>query len=297
MLIRVRAATVTAGDTEVRRLKFPLWLALPICLYMGVIQPRDKVLGQELAGVVEAVGKDVTQFRPGDEVFGATGFSFGAYAEYIRQPAVSEDGALAIKPTNQSYAEAAATPVAGLEALHFLRQADIKRGQQVLIYGAGGSIGTIAVQLAKNAGAEVTAVDSSGKLEMLRSLGADHVLDYQQEDFTKRGERYDVIIDVIGKSPFRGSLGSLKRGGVYVLINATLGQKLFGGWIARASGKRIISSTAVRRVEDLLHLKALIEAGKLRIVIDRSFPLAEAAAAHRYVDSGQKKGNVAITVD
>ena len=229
LLIRVHATTVTAGDTEVRGLKFPLWLALPIRLYMGVIRPRNKILGQEMAGEIEAVGRAVKQFKIGDQVFGTTGFGFGAYAEYLRLPAVSEDGALALKPTNQRYEEAAAIPVAGLEALHFLRKANIQRGQKVLVYGAGGSIGTIAVQLAKYFGAVVTAVDSKGKLDMLRSIGADRVIDYQREDFTKDSTSYDAIIDVIGKSSFWGSLRSLKQNGIYLLVNAGLCAKIVCG--------------------------------------------------------------------
>ncbi len=296
VLIRVHATTVTAGDTEVRRLKFPLWLALPIRLYMGVIRPRNKILGQEMAGEIAAVGRAVDQFKVGDQVFGTTGFGFGAYAEYLRLPAVSEDGALALKPTNQSYEEAAAVPVAGLEALHFLRKAKIQRGQKVLVYGAGGSIGTIAVQLAKYFGAEVTAVDSEGKLDMLRSIGADRVIDYQREDFTKDGATYDVVIDVIGKSSFWGSLRALKQNGIYLLINAGLGEKLFASWIARMSGKQVITGTAQRTPEDLLYLKELIEAGTLKSVIDRSFPLEQTAEGHRYAETGQKKGNVVITV-
>ncbi len=296
VLIKVFATSVTAGDVEVRSLKFPPWLALPIRMYMGLLRPRNKVLGQELAGEIEAIGRNVSQFRVGDQVFGATGFGFGAYAEYISLPAVSADGALAVKPVNQRYEEAAAIPVAGLEALHYLRKANIQSGQKVLVYGAGGSIGTVAVQLAKYFGAVVTAVDSAGKLDMLRSIGADHVIDYRKEDFTTQGERYDVIVDVIGKSPFRRGLRSLKENGVYLLINAGLAQKLMGIGAALTGSKRVISGVANRAPEDLLYLKELIEAGKLKSVIDRSFSLEQTAEAHRYVETGQKRGNVVITV-
>ncbi len=296
ILIRVHATTVTAGDAEVRSLKFPLWLGLAIRIYMGLLRPKDRILGQELAGEVEAVRSDVTRFRIGDQVFGTTGFGFGAYAEYIRLPERSNDGALVGKPTGTSYAEAAAVPVAGLEALHFLRQANIQPGQKVLVVGAGGSIGTIAVQLAKYFGAEVTGVDSAGKLDMLRAIGVDHVIDYAQEDFTQSGANYDVIFDVIGKSKFSGSVRALKQDGVYLLANAGLSQKLRGWWVSMTSGKRVISGTAARVPEDLTFLKELIEAGKLKPVIDRCYPLEQTAEAHRYVDSGQKQGNVVITV-
>jgi NADPH:quinone reductase-like Zn-dependent oxidoreductase len=297
VLIRVHAATVTAGDREIRSLTITPWLRLPIRLYMGVLKPRNKILGQELAGEVEAVGKEVTQFKVGDPVFGTTGLRLGAYAEYICLPAAADgSSALAIKPTTMSYEEAAAVPTAGLEALHHLRKANIQRGQSVLVYGAGGSIGTFTVQLAKHFGAEVTAVDRAGKLDMLRSIGADQVIDYQKEDFTQNGETYDIILDVVGKSPFAGSIQSLKPNGCFLTANPGLSHMVRGWWTARTSSKKVMLGPASPSHKDLTTLKELIEAGKLKSVIDRRYPLEQTAEAHRYADSGQKKGNIVITV-
>ena len=294
VLIRVHATTVTTGDAEIRALKFPIWLVLPIRLYVGFFKPRNFILGQELAGDVEAVGKDVTRFKEGDPVFGTTGFRFSAYAEYICLP---EEGVLAIKPSNMTYEEAAAVPVAGLEALHFLRNANIQSGQKVLIVGAGGSIGTIGVQLARHFGAEVTGVDSTGKLDMLRSIGADHVIDYTQQDFTQSGQTYDVIFDVMGKSSFSGSIQSLKPNGLYLLGgNSGPSQMVRGRWVSMTGSKKVVIGAASQKTEDLAFLKELIEAGRMKSVIDRSYPLEQTAEAHRYVETGQKKGNVVITV-
>jgi 2-desacetyl-2-hydroxyethyl bacteriochlorophyllide A dehydrogenase len=295
VLIRVYAATVTAGDCEMRSLKFPLFLSLPMRVYVGLTRPtRIKIIGQELAGEIEAVGQDVKRFKKGDQVFAATGLGFGAYAEYICLP---EDGVLVIKPANLTYAEAAAVPVAGLEALHFLRKANILSGQKVLINGAGGSIGTFAVQLAKYFGAEVTGVDSTGKLDMLRTIGADHVIDYMQDDFTQSGETYDVILDVMGKSSFSRCIRALQPNGRYLLLNAGLSQRVRGRWASLTSGKKVIMGAASQRREDLVFLKELIEAEKIRAVIDRCYPLEQIAEAHTYVDTGQKRGNVVITVE
>jgi 2-desacetyl-2-hydroxyethyl bacteriochlorophyllide A dehydrogenase len=294
VLIRIYATTVTAGDCEIRSFKIPLFIWLPLRLYMGLSKPRKHILGQELAGEIEAIGKDVKLFRKGDQVFAATGFRFGAYTEYICLP---EAGMLALKPANVTYEEAAAVPVGGLEALYFLRQGHIQSGHKVLILGAGGSIGTFAVQLAKSYGAEVTGVDSTGKLDMLRSIGADHVIDYTQEDFTTSGETYDVIFDVVGKTSFSRSIQSLKPNGRYLLANAGLSQMVRGRWTSMTSSKKVILGAASYKPEDLHVLKELIEAGKMHSVIDRRYPLEHIAEAHRYVDTGHKKGNVVITVE
>jgi len=254
------------------------------------------ILGQELAGEIEAVGKEVTRFRKGDQVVGWCGFSLGAYAEYKCLP---ENWLLAIKPSNMTYEEAEPLPVGGLEAAYFVRRGNIQSGQKVLINGAGGSIGAFAVQMAKSFGAEVTAVDSTEKLDMLRSIGADRVIDYTQEDFTKSGETYDVIFDVIGKSPFSRSVRLLTLNGCYLMANPRLSHRIRGRWTAMRSSKTVIpwkARTAGENAEDFNFLKGLIEVGKVKTVIDRSYALEQTAEAHRYVDTGHKKGNVVITV-
>ena len=254
---------------------------------------KRRILGQELAGEIESVGKEVKLFKKGDQVFAATGFRLGAYAEYNCLP---EKGLMAIKPANMTYEEAATVPVGGLHALHFLRRGNIQSGQKVLINGAGGSIGTFAVQLAKSFGAEVTAVDSTAKLDMLCSIGADKVIDYTKEDFTKSGEIYDVIFDVVGKSSFSGCIRSLKEKGFYLLGNPGLSQRIRGRWTSMTGSKKVIGGTVSYKTEDLIFLRELIEAGKIKSVIDRRYPLEQIAEAHRYVDTGQKTGNVVITV-
>ena len=297
VLIRIYATTVTTADCELRSLTPPLWLRLPLRLYLGLIRPRHKILGQELAGDIEAVGSRVTRFRQGERVFAWTGLGLGAYAEYKCLP---EDGVLAIKPSNMTYEEAAALPLGGLEAVYFLRRGNIQSGQKVLIHGAGGSIGTFAIQLARYFGADVTGVDSMGKLDMLRSIGADQVIDYTQEDFTKSGETYDVIFDVVGKSSFSRSVRLLTLNGRYLIDNPRLSQRVRGRWASRRSSKQVIlwkTRTASEYMEDFSFLKELIEAGKIHSVIDRCYPLEQTAEAHRYVDTGHKKGNVVITVE
>lgn len=297
VLIRIHATTVTAGDCEARNLKFPILFRLLMQMYVGLRKPkRITILGQELAGEIEAIGKDVKRFKAGDQFFGTTGLGFGAYAEYICLPEKSAMGVLATKPANMTYAEAAAVPTGGLEALHFIRKGNIQRGEKVLIIGAGGSIGSFAVQLAKYFGAEVTGVDSSGKLNMLRTIGADHVIDYTQEEITEHAEIYDVIFDVMGRSSFSGSLRSLKQNGRYLLGNAGLLQMVRGQWTSIRSSKKVLIGAANQKNEDLLFLKALIETGKIKSVIDRRYPLEQIAEGHRYVDTGQKKGNVVITI-
>ncbi|HLF89698.1 MAG TPA: NAD(P)-dependent alcohol dehydrogenase [Anaerolineales bacterium] len=300
VLIKVHAATVSTPDTELRRLKLPLLFAIPLRLFIGFIKPtRITILGTEFAGEIESAGKDVTLYKPGDQVFGYTGLGMGTYAEYmcLAEKPSALASVMGNKPVNMSYEEAAAVPFGGLEALHSLGKIDVQRGQKVLIVGAGGSIGTWAVQLAKYYGAEVTGVDKPGKLEMLRSIGADQVIDYTREDFTKNGQTYDVIFDTIGKSPFSGSLRSLNEKGTYLNANPGLFGVLRWRLVSKRSSKKVIPWTAGYTRNNLLALKELIEAGKVKPVIDRRYPLEQAAEAHRYVDSGQKKGNVVITVE
>jgi NADPH:quinone reductase-like Zn-dependent oxidoreductase len=292
ILIKIHAATASRADTEFRSLKLPLLFAIPIRLYLGLRRPtRIKILGTEFAGEIVSTGKEVTGYKPGDQIFGYTGLHMGTYAEYmcLTEKPSAMASVYANKPVNVTYEQAAALPFGGLEALHALRQANIQPKQKVLIV-------TYAVQLAKHYGAEVTGVDKAGKLEMIRSIGADYAIDYAQEDFTKRGQVYDVIFDTIGKSPFSGSLRSLKENGAY--INANPG--LLGGIRMRRasknSSKRIIPWTGGYTVKNLFALKELVEAGTIRPVIDRRYPLEQIAEAHRYVESGDKKGNVVITV-
>jgi NADPH:quinone reductase-like Zn-dependent oxidoreductase len=300
VLIKIHAATASTPDSEMRRLKLPLFFAVALRAYIGLIKPtRVTILGAEFAGEVESAGKDVTGYKPGEQVFGYTGLSMGTYAEYM---CMAEDssgmaGVFARKPLNMSYEEAAAVPFGGLETLHALGRIDIRRGGKILIVGAGGSIGTWTVQLAKSYGMEVTGVDHTSKLDMIRSMGADHVIDYTKEDFTKNGKMYDVILDTIGKSPFAGSLRSLNENGTY--LNANPG--LFGGVRARRasmkSSKKVITWTAGYTVKNMLALTELIEAGKIKPIIDRRYPLEQIAEAHHYVDEGHKKGNVVITME
>ena len=299
VLIKIHATTASTTDTRVRRLKLSSVLAIALRLYLGWRKPtRITILGTEFAGEIESVGKAVTRYKPGDQVFGYTGLRMGTYAEYLclSETASGLGGTLAEKPATMTYEQAAAAPFGGLEALHALRKARIQPGQEVLIVGAGGSIGTWAVQLAKHYGAEVTGVDKPGKLAMLRAIGADHVVDCTREDFTKSGQTYDVIVDTIDKSPFSGSLGSLKETGTY--LNAKPGRldRIHMRWRSKRSSKRVIPWTAGYTTRNLLGLKELIEAGAIKTIIDRIYPLEQTAEAHRYVETGDKQGNVVITV-
>ena len=296
LLIKIFATTVTAGDRRARSLDVPTrFLGLLFGKNFGLIRPKYPIPGFELAGEIEAVGVDVKRFKVGDQVFGATGEGFGAYAEYI---CLLEDGELAIKPANLSYEEAAAIPVGAHTALHYLRdKANIESGSKVLIYGASGGVGTYAVQLAKYFGAEVTGVCSTSNLELVKSLGADKVIDYTKEDFTESGETYDIIYDTVGKSSFSSGINSLKENGTYLAGNPEMSLMVKMGWISMRSSKTVVFGPAPGGKEDLIFLKECIEAGKLKPVIDRRYPFEEIVEAHMYADKGHKKGSVVITLD
>lgn len=286
VLIKIHATTVVKED--------PDWRRSPGL--NGILKPRQPILGQEFAGEIEIVGKEVARFQPGDQVFGID--SFGAYAEY---KCIPEDKALAIKPTNMSYAEATSVPNGALTALPFLRDSgQIQTGQRVLIYGASGSVGTAAVQLAKYYEAEVTGVCSTANLEMVKSLGADQVIDYTLDDFTKNGGSYDIIFDTVGKLSYAACSGSLADGGIYLTTVPTPAILFQASWPVKKGKKvRFMAAglrSARKKVKDLSFLRELIEAGKFKAVIDRCYPLEQIVDAHRYVENGHKKGNVVISI-
>lgn len=294
ILVKVRATTVTVADSRMRGFRVPLSYWLPARIAIGLTKPKKTILGTEVAGEVESVGKDVKLFKKGDQIVGHTGHGgSGTYAEYT---CLSETGVVTMKPSNMTSEESAAIPMGGLTALYFVRKGNVQSGQRVLIYGASGSVGTFAVQLAKYFGAEVTGVCSTTNLELVKSLGADKVIDYTKEDFTKKGETYDVILDAVGKSPYSGSVRSLKKGGVYLHAVAAPAVSIRMRWTSMTSGKRLVGGTTSGTKEDLVFLSGLAEAGKLRPVIDRRYPLEQIVEAHRYVDKGHKKGNVVIAV-
>ncbi|RLD27363.1 MAG: NAD(P)-dependent alcohol dehydrogenase [Bacteroidetes bacterium] len=288
LLIKIHATSVSSGDARMRRAD-----PFIIRLIFGFKRPRKPILGVVVAGEIEAIGKSVSNYKIGDQVFGSSGMSFGAHAEYVSVP---EDAVLALKPGNMTYEEAAAIPFGATASMHFLRIANIQQGQKVLIYGASGALGTMAVQLAKNYGADITAVCSTSNIELMKSLGADHVIDYTQEDFTRNGKKYDVVFDTIGKSSLRKALMSLSDNGHLLLASAGIGTMISGSIKSMFIRKKIISGVIKETVKDMNFFKQLIEKGSLKAVIDRTYPLEQIVEAHAYVDKGHKKGNVVIAI-
>lgn len=293
VLIRTRATTVTSGDWRVRSLTVPAGFGLFARLALGVAGPRQPILGTELAGVVESIGKDVSKFKPGDEVFAFAGTAMGCHAEYKCMP---ENGRVALKPANLTFDEAAGLCFGGSTALDFFRRGKLQRGERVLVNGASGAVGSAAVQLARHFGADVTAVCGPANVELVRSLGANRVIDYTTEDFTKSGQTYDVILDTAGTARFFRSKHSLSERGRLLVVLGGLPDLLMGPWVAMTSSKKTIAGPAAERVEDLAVLAQLAAAGEFKPVIDRRYPFEQMVEAHRYVDSGRKRGNVVITV-
>ena len=295
VLIKVYATTVTTGDVNARGFVFvPRGFGFVSRLMFGLVKPKKTILGVEFAGEIEATGKDVTLFQKGDQVFGIDGAVLGAYAEYKCMP---ETGGLAIKPAKLTYEQAAVIPNGALTALTFLRNlGNLQRGQKILINGASGSVGSAAIQIAKYFGAEVTGVCSAANMELVKSLGADQVIDYTRQDFTKSDETYDIIFDTVGKTSFSGCKNALKQKGLY--LAGAGGLREFGqmAWTSMTGGKKVFAGASSERKEDLVFIKELVEAGKLKATIDRRYSLEQTAEAHRYVDNGHKKGNVVITI-
>lgn len=301
ILVRIYATPVNFGDTLARNFKAvsmrkftmpgPLWL--PVRLMFGFNKPRNTILGSEFAGEIEAVGKDVTRFKVGDAVFGYRGMNMRTNAEYV---CMREDGLITHKPSNMSFEEAAALPYGALTALNILRKANIQPGHKVLINGASGSIGAAALQFAKHYGAEVTGVCSTPRIDYVKSLGADKVIDYTQTDFTQNGETYDLIVDILGKSSFSRCKNSLKPNGRLLYASFGMFPLLQSFWTSIRGSKKVICALSSESRDDLLQVKALAEAGTLKTLIDRCFPLEQAADAHWYIEQGHKKGSVIITV-
>ena len=294
VLIRIHAVEATKADCELRSFNFAVkWFWLPLRVAMGMTKPKKQVLGGYFAGEVESVGRDISKFKPGDQVFGTTGLLFGAYGEYASLPA---SYTIVPKPHNMSFEEAAAVPLGGLNALHFLRKANIRNGEKVLINGAGGSIGTFGVQIARAMGAEVTAVDSGIKEEMLRRIGADHFFDYTKEDFTQSGQTYDVIFNMVARSSFSRCVNSLNPKGRYLMGNPRVSDMIRSVLTSRFTDKTAIFVFAGETEEELLALKDMIEAGKIKSIVDKIYPPEQAAEAHHRVETEQRLGVVVISM-
>jgi NADPH:quinone reductase-like Zn-dependent oxidoreductase len=292
ILVRVRATTVTSGDWRVRSLELPAGFGPLGRLMFGIRKPRQPILGVEFAGMVEAVGKSVTRFRAGDAVFGIDGMRMGCHAEF---KCIRETGAVVGKPEGLGFEEAACLPFGGTTALDFLRRGRVKAGEKVLVNGASGAVGTAAVQLARHLGAEVTAVCSGENADLVKSLGAESVIDYKREDFTRNGRTYDVIMDTAGTAPFSRCKGSLREGGRLLIVLGGLPSLLAVPWRNLTSGRKVVAGPAGERAEDVGLLGELAASGRFRPVIERHFAFEELAEAHRHVDRGRKKGNVVVT--
>uniref|UniRef100_UPI003216A2A0 NAD(P)-dependent alcohol dehydrogenase n=1 Tax=uncultured Draconibacterium sp. TaxID=1573823 RepID=UPI003216A2A0 len=294
VLIRIHATTANGADVRIRGAVFTPLFNIPVRLIMGIKGPRNKILGVELAGTVEAVGKNVTRYKTGDRVFASTGAKFGAYAEYI---CLKENAVMTTMPSNMTFEEAAAVPHCALAAIHFLRKGHVKPGKNVLIYGAAGGIGTFAVQLAKSMGAVVSGVCSTSGIEMVKSIGAHKVIDYTQENFEDKLEKYDVIFDTVGKAPITSCIKSLNEKGIYLsAVHLEFSRIMEGIRASFLSGKKVIGGEAPYTTENLEYLKKQIEEGKLKSVIDKRYELNQIVEAHAYVDTGHKKGHVVISV-
>ena len=295
VLIKIIAATVSSGDARLRGFNVPFPLRIPFRVMMGISGPRNKILGFDLSGTIESVGDKVVKFKTGDNVFGSTGFDGGTYAEYT---CLSEDEVITTVPDNIALQDASAIFFGGHTALHFLRKGNITRGQNVLIIGASGCLGTYAVQLARYFETEVTGVCSTPNIDLVKSLGADYVIDYTKEDFTKKEKKYDIIFDTTGKSNFSGCVKSLKDKGCYLrAVHLRVSSVLKGVWTNITTNKKVIGGVADEKLEDLLFLKKLVEEEKLKPVIDKYYPLDDIVEAHSYVDSGHKKGSVVIRIN
>lgn len=294
VLIRIHAAEATKSDCEMRSFNFAVkWFWLPLRIALGIKKPKREILGGYFAGEVESFGKDVTRFSVGEQVFGAAQLRLGSYAEYLCLPA---SYTIATKPQNLSFSEAAAVPLGGLNALHYMRKANIKSGDKVLINGAGASIGTFAVQIARVMGAQVTAVDSSIKEEMLRGIGADHFVDYARQDFTKSGQSYDVIFNMVADTPYSACIASLKSGGRYLMGNPRLSDMLRSVLTPLLTNKTVTFAFARETKEELLALKAWIEEGKIKPIVDKVYPMEQVTEAHRRVEAEQRLGTIVITI-
>lgn len=294
ILISVRAVEATKADCEMRSFKFAVsWFWLPLRLAIGITKPRNRILGAYFAGVVEKLGDGVSKFHEGQKVFGSAGMKMGAYAEYL---CITDDHTIVTVPSNTSFEEAAAVPLGGLNALHFMRKAEIRPGEKVLVNGAGASIGTFAVQIAKAMGAEVTAVDSGIKETMLRNIGADHFIDYTKAAFTESDDKYDVIFSMVAKTSYSNCLRTLKPGGRYVLANPKFSDMLRSAWTSRFSNRKVSFAFAGEKEEELLELKRMIEKGEIAATVDKVYPITEVAQAHRRVETEQRIGSVVISI-